>query len=105
MWALEEQSCIRPKNRGSELMISDFIDEYNGCLRLTDNEYARFRIGHVDYEQHARVVLRYGANRDGYWTSEKLIPHFDHALKLGSFKYPSSEYDVLWVSGGGCTHQ
>ena len=26
MWALEDQSCIRPKNRGIGLMVSDFID-------------------------------------------------------------------------------
>ena len=56
----------------------------------------RNRLCFASHEQ-AWVVLRYGANRDELWTSDKFIPHFDHAPKLASFKYPNSEYDVLWV--------
>lgn len=95
MWALEDQTSIRPKNRGTWLMVSDFIDEYCGCLRLTDDEYTLFRHTHPNIEQAARVILRYGENRDGYWNSSKFISQFRDAVKIASFRYPSSKYDIL----------
>ena len=33
------QHAIRPKSRGAGIMVSDFIDEYNGYLRLTKEEF------------------------------------------------------------------
>ena len=104
MWALEDQSCIRPKNRGSGLMVSDFIDEYNGCLRLTDEEYALAQVTHPNIQQVARTILRYGENRDGYWNSEKFILQFRSAVEIASVKYPISEYDILWIFDQSSNH-
>ena len=30
---------MKPKGKGSGIMVSDFIDEYNGLLALNDEEY------------------------------------------------------------------
>ena len=30
---------IKPEDQGHGIMVSDFIDEHNGFLALTDNEY------------------------------------------------------------------
>ena len=104
MWALEDQTSIRPKNRGTGLMVSDFIDEYCGCLRLTDDEYTLFRRTHPNIKQAARVILRYGENRDGYWNSSKFISQFSDAVKIASFKYPCSRYDILWIFDQSSNH-
>ena len=80
MCALEDQSCIRPKNRGSGLIESDFIDEFNGCLRLTDEQYALAKVTHPNIQQVARTILRYGEIRDCYCNSEKFILQYWSAV-------------------------
>ena len=60
MWALEDQTSIRPKNRGTGLMVSDFIDEYCGCLRLTDDEYTLFRRTHPNIKRQLESYLDMG---------------------------------------------
>jgi len=39
LWAAKDTSVMRPKSKGSGIMISDFIDEWNGYLELTQEEY------------------------------------------------------------------
>ena len=41
MWGEHGQCVLKPKSRGSGIMVSDFIDEHNGYLRLTDEEFSR----------------------------------------------------------------
>ena len=44
LWGKKGELVIRPKSRGSSIMVSDFVfDERNGYLRLTDKEYERVR--------------------------------------------------------------
>ena len=78
-------------------MVSDFRDEYNGCLRLTEEEYALAKVTHPNIHQVARTILRYGENRDGYWNSEKFILQFRSSVEIASVKYLISEYDILWL--------
>ena len=39
MWAEVGKQPIRPKGQGRGIMVRDFIDEHNGFLQLTDNEF------------------------------------------------------------------
>ena len=39
VWAPKGTKVIRPKSKGSGIMISDFISEQSGYLSLTDEEY------------------------------------------------------------------
>ena len=43
-------------------MVSDFIDEHNGFLALTDAEYKQGKQMYPDLQQHARRLLKYGQN-------------------------------------------
>ena len=38
-WGTAESQLIRPKSKGSGIMVSDFITEKDGYLRLTEDEY------------------------------------------------------------------
>ena len=38
-WGLKGTKMMTPKSRGSGIMVSDFVDEHNGFLALTDEEY------------------------------------------------------------------
>lgn len=39
IWAEEGKVPIRPKSQGRGMMVSNFVDEYNGLLKLSDDEY------------------------------------------------------------------
>ena len=68
---------ICPKSKGSGIMVSDFIDERNGYLQLTDEEFERARSADPTIKQRARVLLEYGESRDGYWTRDKFISQME----------------------------
>ncbi len=38
MWGTEDKPAILPKTKGSGIMVSDFIYEHNGFLRLSSEE-------------------------------------------------------------------
>ena len=48
---------LRPKGRGKELMITDFVEEYNGFLSLTDEELERVQQNDQPYPQSAREIF------------------------------------------------
>ena len=77
MWGEQGQCVLKPKSRGSGIMVSDFIDEHNGYLRLTDEEFMQ-AVDHVDgLQKEARAFLEYGKEHEGYWSfypSWKLLP-------------------------------
>ena len=62
-------------------MISDFIDEYNGCLSLTKSEYDRAKVTDPSIRMHARERLEYGEAKEGYWTSDKFMVQLEMAVK------------------------
>ena len=38
-WGTKEMTLLRPKSKGAGIMVSDFIEEKNGYIRLTDAAY------------------------------------------------------------------
>lgn len=38
-WGLKGSKMMKSKGRGAGIMVSDFVDEHNGFLALTDEEY------------------------------------------------------------------
>ena len=48
---------IRPKSKGSGIMISDFISEQSGYLSLTDDEYERAKQKYPTIKTYARQPL------------------------------------------------
>ena len=75
IWAYAETNVnIKSKGKGSGLMVSDFIDEHNGYLRLTQEEIEKANTDEIELTQtKARQEIEYGVNRDGYWNSPKFM--------------------------------
>ena len=71
--------------------ISDFIDEHNGFLSLTDEEYKRAKQANPRAKKYARRFLEYGENREGYWTRDKFIDQMKSAVEMAELKYPKEE--------------
>ena len=72
-WGTKDMQILRPKSRGSVIMVSDFIEEHNGYLRLTDQEFEEANRSNPRVKNQARAFLEYGENKEGYWTSEKFM--------------------------------
>ena len=58
-------------------MVSDFVDEQNGYLCFVDGDGRK---------HEARVLMEYGANKEGYWTSDKFLQQMEKAVKIADLK-------------------
>ena len=59
-WGMPESQIIRPKSRGSGIMVSDFITEKDGYLCLTEEEYTAACKNDPSLTMAARTLLEYG---------------------------------------------
>ena len=105
LWAEKGTSVMRPKSRGSGIMVSDFIEEKNGYLALTQEEHDQEKVTNPSVRMYAREFLEYGEAKDGYWTSDKFIKQIQKAIKIADIKYPKSEgWRVVWVFDHSSCH-
>ena len=85
-WGCKGTVVIKPKSKGTGIMVSDFIDERNGYLCLTQEEYTRAREADSSVCMEARCLFEYGEAKEGYWTSEKFIQQMKKAIKIAEIK-------------------
>jgi len=95
MWAEKGHQPIRPKGLGRGIMVSDFVDEYNGLLSLTDEEFEQGQLEYPNLKLKACTLLKYGADGEGFWNSDKFIAQVEDAIKIVKVKYPGQFYDVF----------
>ena len=69
-------------------MYSDFIEEYNGFLALTDEEYERAKQTDPNFPRVARQKYLLGKGYEGYWTTRHLMKNLKDAVRIAQFKYP-----------------
>ena len=89
---------LQPKTKGSEIMVSDFVDQLNGYLKPTDAEFVAAR--RADDELFNQQV-----EHGGYWTSEKFMANVKKAMKITKFKYPAQLHTVCWVFDQSSCHK
>lgn len=97
MWAEKGKQPIRPKSQGRGIMVSDFIDEHNGYLRLSDEEYDREKGSHPGLWKEARCFLKIGAEYEGYWDSGKFLKQVDHSITIAELKYPKETHSLVFL--------
>ena len=98
LWAEKGTTVMRPKSKGSGIMVSDFIDEHNGFLQLTDKEYACVKEQDPTIRKCACQLLEYGEARERYWTSEKFMAQLKEAVKIADAKYPKEDgWRIVWI--------
>ena len=104
-WLQHDQIVIKPKSRRSGRMVSDFVDEHSGFLRLTEEEFEIAREHFEGITKEAREIIEYGENRDGFWTGEKFLSQVKKALLIAEFKYPREKYTLLWLFDQSSNHR
>ena len=105
IWGTGDHPYIQPKSKGAGIMVSDYIDQHNGFLQLSDTEYQLASVSSPNFPKTARAILEYGANKDGYWTSEKFMSNIQDAVAIASFKYPSDRYTICWLFDHSSCHK
>ena len=86
-------------------MVSDFVDEKNGYLALTNEEFATASATNRALWKEARCLLEYGESREGYWTSEKFMLQIEEAVTVSEIKYPKERWRVVWVFDQSSCHK
>ena len=97
MWAEKGKQPIRPKGQGRGIMVSDFIEEHGGYLRLSDEEYESAKDSHPGLWKEARQLLKLGAEYEGYWDSEKFLNQVEHSIKIAEIKYPRESHSLVFL--------
>ena len=96
-WAEKWGQQIKPKGQGRGIMVSDFIEEYDGYLRLDNAEYETAKCTNPNVKKEARFLLKYGADSEGYQDSNKFMQQVKQAVEIAEFKYPSERYNLLFL--------
>ena len=86
-------------------MVSDFIDEHDGFLRLSEQEHQQAKAVNPSIQQQARVVFEYGSERGGYWTGDKFMTHMKTACDIVEVKYPPSSHTVVFILDQSSCHR
>ena len=98
-------TILRPKSRSAGIMVSDFIEEHNGYLHLSHEEYERSKQAFPRLKKYARSYLEYGENKEGYWTSEKFMAQIKDAAQIVEMKYPRDQgYRLVWIFDHSSCH-
>ena len=104
-WGTKGTVVMKPKNKGSGIMVSDFVDEINGYLCLTQEEFTRARETDPTIQMEARCLFEYGEAKEGYWTCDKFIQQMTMAIKIAEFKYPKSQgWKHVWIFDHSSCH-
>ena len=103
-WTEQGRARLKPKGQGRGIMISDFVDEHNGFLRLSDDAFARYRINDPSLKQSARQHIVIGHANEGYWTNEHFLNNVKDAMKIASLLYPSSTHTVVFIFDQSSNH-
>ena len=86
-------------------MISDYVDQHTGFLRLTPAEAELARSEDPSFPTTARATLEYGAGKGGYWDSDKFQNNVKVAIKIAKFKYPMDKYTVVFIFDSSSCHR
>ena len=104
-WGEKGNYMLRPKSKGSGIMVSDFVDERNGYLALTDAEFEAGKRSNPNLQQQALTSIEYGESREGYWTSEKFMKQMEKAVQIAEVKYPKCDnWRHIWVFDSSSCH-
>ena len=104
-WGMKGEKMMKPKSRGAGIMVSDFVDEHNGFLALSDAEHDRAKASNPRIHKYAREFLEYGENREGYWTRDRFIKQMERAIEMAEIKYPKEGgWRHVWVFDHSSCH-
>ena len=104
MWKDDTMQVIKPKGRGAGLMVSDFIEERDGYLALSDDLHKMMSQTEPTLPQSGREIFEYGKNKEGYWNNDLFLEQMQVAIRVAEAKYPPRVFSHVWVFDHSCGH-
>ena len=90
-WVSTAETAVpKPKGEGASLMVADFVSADYGWLRSPDGK------------ESARVVIRPGAQRDGYFTNRDVLAQATVAMDIVQRHFPHDNH--LFIFDNATTH-
>ena len=87
IWAPLGEPPLRKKGQGKSIMVSDFLLETIGRLKLTDEQAEE----HPEILQEAQKFLRSGKNEEGWWTAKHLLEQVKNiAIPIFEIVHPNA---------------
>eukprot|EP00733_Pompholyxophrys_punicea_P000855 Pompholyxophrys_punicea_v1_NODE_325_length_2252_cov_4.671825.p1 type:complete len:134 gc:universal NODE_325_length_2252_cov_4.671825:1165-764(-) len=83
-------------------MISDFICEEIGYLKLTEEQKKLPEASRLS-SPNARVVFEYGKNRSGYWGNEHFQKQLENVIAIHNIRFPHAQ--ALFVVDNSSGHR
>jgi hypothetical protein len=97
-WFDENHRQIRPKGSGKSIMVSAFLCECHGLLRLSDEQSSH----HSEACGDSTQIIRPGTNSEGYWTNSDLVRQTKNAMTIFKILHPNS--DALFIFDNSANH-
>ena len=105
MWGEADKPAILPKTKSSGTMVSDFVEEHEGFLKMDENELEEVRSDEPDFPAEARELLEYGAEREGYWTGDKFMKQVRNTDRIAEHKYDTTMHTLMWLFDQSSCHK
>jgi len=87
IWAPLGELPLRKKGQGKSIMVSEFLTEIDGRLKLSEEETLLYS----EIPIEARKFLKPGKNEEGWWTADHLLDQvINYAIPIFEAKYPNS---------------
>jgi hypothetical protein len=89
-WLEDGEQILQKKGHGGTIMVSSFLCDCHGPLRVSPETAEKLGIPQEAYE-----IIRPGKNADGYWKSEDMIKQLrDKALPVFEAMHPGMQGSV-----------
>ena len=72
-WGLKGEQMMKPKSKGAGIMVSDFVDEFNGFLALSNEEYQAAKATKPNILPYAQEFLEYSESREDIGQGTSLL--------------------------------
>ena len=96
---------MKKKSRGAGIMVSDFIDEKNGFLCLSESQWETAKVTNPNIKRYAREYLEYGENKEEYWTMSRFLAQLKRAAEIAEIRYPREQgWRICWVFDNSSCH-
>eukprot|EP00733_Pompholyxophrys_punicea_P001221 Pompholyxophrys_punicea_v1_NODE_557_length_1654_cov_6.640195.p1 type:complete len:230 gc:universal NODE_557_length_1654_cov_6.640195:366-1055(+) len=92
-----KSSAGRTWYRNQRLMVSDFICEEIGYLRVSEAERIKYNLKSAS----ARVIFEYGKNREGYWGNAHLREQMKNTIALHNVVFPNAQALFVFDNSSG----
>ena len=103
VWTLNGHGILRPKGKGKEIMVSDFLLPWLRLNLFSLSSEQQKHLADLNIPLEAVTYFEYGKTEEGYWTGEHLLDQITKkALPIAQALFPG--YELLFMFDNATSH-